>query len=277
MKSFWFVLVLLVPALCWAQPDINEHPAVPPAVAAAAPLENATNPFSLEGKVTLPTSYVYRGYMIQSQGFQPQPEANLGYTLPGGTDSLAFKPYVGVWGDFSTAAVGSKNPTWLSELDYIGGVQVTLPGGFSGNFSYQYYSYPSGRFKATSELGVSLGHTDYWNPHVGFYQSVQGSVGTYFEVGVDPVWTVAATQDHLKVDFPVIVGLGQHGTYSNSDKSNAVLGYASGGVTGTYTLSEHWSVFVGVTLDYGLADSVRATTGGSNVQFVGFGGVGFSF
>src|SRR3954451_23994590 len=111
------------------QPAAGEPASGEPASAEPAAGESqgaADKPLSVEAKVTFPTAYLFRGYVIEDSHFMVQPEATVSYAMSVG--DLTITPHVGAWANL-TDAPSPGEPEWFNEIDLILGVDIELPKG----------------------------------------------------------------------------------------------------------------------------------------------------
>jgi hypothetical protein len=241
------------------------------------------NKLTIDATLTLPTSYMFRGYVLVNGGFQAQPELTIGYDyqLP----SFTLHPFATVWANLAESQHGPHDPRWFNELDGYAGVKAAgLPGGFDVTLEYLLYTSPADAFGDQHEVGLVVQHDDPITPHVALYymfinRDDGGNHPVYLELGIDPTWDKPIPSlPALSLDFPVNVGLNLGGQqYTTADGSDQFLGYVSAGVTATYGLNDNWSVFAGGDAFLASAFSVRHTYGGSDFHAAGRVGVTFSY
>jgi hypothetical protein len=244
--------------------------------AQAAAESSEEKPLSFEGKVTFPTAYVFRGYVIEDSNFMVQPEAQVNYTMQCG--DLTITPHIGAWANL-TDLPAPGDPEWFNEIDAILGVDIELPKGFSLGLVYTWYNSPANFFNDVHEVGLTLDHDDFLHPNFGIYYELDDDNGredTYVEFGITPGFDVPQIKP-LHLDFPMLVGLTPDKYYTDDDGDGTVFGYCSFGIEGVYSLGDHWGLFAGVDYVQLLADSTEASNRGDDHQWVGKAGVQFSF
>jgi uncharacterized protein (TIGR02001 family) len=237
------------------------------------------SPLSLEAKLTVPTSYVFRGYVIEEDHALFQPEFTL--TFEHEINGVAVSPYIGAWANL-TDAPSPGDPEWFNELDVYAGFDVDLGHGFSLGVIYTWYNSPANFFDDIHEVGLTLSHSsdkDWLNPAVGIYRELDndnGDENTYIELSITPGFDVPKVEG-LHLDFPIFVGLTPDDYYTDDDGDGEVIGYLQGGITATYALGEHWSLEAGVDYLYLASQSAQDSNDGDESQIVGRIGVGFNY
>jgi hypothetical protein len=232
--------------------------------------------FAVEGAITFPSSYVFRGYVLLEDHFIVQPEVTVSYGTHIG--DITITPYFTAWANLTDASAPG-DPEWFNELDLYLGADIELPEKFTLGIVYDYYNSPANFFDDIHELGLTLGHEDVFNPSVGIYREIKNSgadENTYIELGITPGFDVPQIQK-LHLDFPLVLGLSPDEYYTKSNGDGCFFGYASIGVKGTYSLSDNWSLFASVDYVQMLADSTEASNKGDEYQVVGKAGVKFSY
>lgn len=240
-----------------------------------APEEEAAGDFSVDFSLTIPSSYVFRGYVIQDERFIVQPEVFVTFnTMVGG---LSVAPYVGAWANFTDVNAPGEPNCW-DELDLYAGVDIDLEHGFTLGFIYTYYMSPGNAFDDIHELGMTLTHDDFLNPSVGIYRELcnqNGDENTYIELGLKPGFDVPNVEK-LRIDFPLLVGLSPDEYYTDSDGDGEWFGYLSAGVHASYALNDNVTLVAGVEYWCLHADSTQASNDGDENVFLGLVGVKFS-
>jgi uncharacterized protein (TIGR02001 family) len=231
--------------------------------------------FSVDLSLTIPSSYVFRGYVSQDERFIVQPEAILTFnTMVGG---LSVSPYVGAWANFTDVKAPGE-PNCFNELDLYAGADIELEHGFTLGFIYTCYMSPGNAFDDIHEVGVMLTHDDPLNPSAGIYRELcnqNGDENTYIELGLKPGFDVPNV-DKLRLDFPLLMGLSPDEYYTDSDGDGEWIGYLSAAVQASYALNDNVTLVAGLEYWYLHADSTQESNNGDENQFVGSVGVKFS-
>jgi hypothetical protein len=238
---------------------------------------------SLDAKVTYVTAYFFRGNNNADDGLILQPEATATYTFKV-NDELTIAPWFSVWNNVTDQTYADNYHYW-DEVDLTPGVDITY-GRFTLSLQYAYYHSPAGNWEDIHELGASVSYDDSeqlglpiaLNPYVGYYQEIVNKntiEGTYMEVGLKPEWSTEKCP--AKLEFPVAVGMGLHGWYANDDGHQETLGYASAAVEATYSITEHFYASAGVKYIRLVADNIVDANDGTENQFIGSVGLGFTF
>ncbi|WP_428937026.1 TorF family putative porin [Fontivita pretiosa] len=247
--------------------------------AAKDPAEEAdqAGPLSFSGVLTIPSSYVFRGYVIEEDHFLFQPELTITYTSELGGVEVA--PYVGIWANLTDAPADGE-PEWVNEVDLYAGIDLALPHDFSLGFIYTLYNSPADAFDDIHEVGLTLSHGDFLNPAIGIYFEIDnrdtGEENTYIELSLTPGLDIPQIEG-LRIDFPLVLGLTPDEYYTDENGDGEVLGYASAGIAATCPLNDNWSLFAGAEYVQMLADSAEESNGGDSFQIVGRAGVSFSY
>lgn len=241
-----------------------------------ASAEEASTGFSVEGAVMFPTSYVFRGYVIEEDHLLVQPELTLSYGMEVG--DFVVTPWFNAWFNFTDAPAPGE-PEWANEVDLTLGADIELPFDLTLGVSYIWYNSPANAFDDIHEVGLTLSHSDILNPSFGIYREISnqnGDENTYIELGVTPGFDVPNI-DQLRLDFPVLLGLSPDEYYTDSGGDGEVFGYVSAGVAATWSFTENLSVIAGADYIQMLADSVEESNDGDEQQFVGHLTFGFSY
>jgi len=235
-------------------------------------------PLTLAVSLTVPTAYMFRGYVVDDSDIQLQPDVRLDSTVHAG--SLTLHPHLEFWSNVipDSDALGTYN-----ELDVYGGCSIDLPAKLLLDFTYNYYNSPADDFDDVHEIGVILSHDDFLQPHVGVYREVKnssnnptGKQGTYLEVGINPElpWKPL---EKLTLTAPCNLGMGGDSYYFKSNGSNQFFGFASFGIHASYQITDNLSFEAGGTYYQLLSDSTEASNAGHDYKFVGDLGLAYSF
>jgi len=254
--------------------------ATAPALAPAAVEESG---LSLDVSMKYVTAYFFRGVNNGEEGLILQPEATATYTIMVG-DNLSITPWFNVWNNVTDKTYADNYHYW-DEVDLTPGVDITS-GRFSLTLQYAYYHSPARNWEDIHELGAVISYDDSdqlglpiaLNPCVGYYQEIVNkntSERTYLEVGVTPEWSTVKCP--VKLTFPVAVGMGLHGWYANDDGHQEMLGYASAAVEGQYNITEYLYATAGVKYIRLVADNIVDDNDGTENQFIGSVGIGYTF
>jgi uncharacterized protein (TIGR02001 family) len=231
---------------------------------------------SVEGALTIPTSYVFRGYVNQDNRFIVQPEVTVFYGLPFG-DSILW-PYIGAWGNL-TDQPAPGDPEWMTEIDAYAGFEWEFGNGLTLEGIYTYYTSPADAFDDIHELGVILKHDSWLQPSAGIYYEIcnkNGEENTYIELAVKPKWTTEQIKP-LKLEFPITLGMTPDEYYTKSNGDGYCFGYLSGGITATWAFNDAWALEVGGDYIQMLADSTEEANDGDQYKLVGRIGVKFAY
>ncbi len=230
--------------------------------------ESDSGGLTLEAEIAIPSSYVFRGYVLEEDHFIVQPQVTIGYDTEIG--GFAVSPYITAWGNLTDMSAPGE-PEWFNELDVYLGADIELPNNFTLGVVYNYYNSPADVFDDVHELGITLSHEDVLNPSIGVFREIcdkGGTEDTYIELSVTPGFDVPQF-DKLHLDFPLVLGVSPDKYYLDSNEDGTFWGYCSAGVSATYTLDDHWSLTAGVSVVQMLADSVEASNKGDEQQYVG--------
>ncbi len=250
--------------------------------------------FGIAGGVDYATSYFFRGYNQEDIGAIVQPYATLTWKLAE-TDSFTLSYYLGTWNSLhSEQTLKVSGPAVWYESDFYTGVDISF-GPITLGAIYTAYMYPNGSFGTIQEVGfkATFDDTELWKkanvpvafkPYAAWYFEVQDSNGPtdqYIEVGVAPSFAIPNVP--LALSVPMALGLSPDGYYIDSSGHNDFFGYASIGLTASYTLPVpakfgSWSIVGGVQYIYLFADSAQnANDGGTNDELLGKVGLAFSY
>lgn len=243
--------------------------------AATTQEEAETSGLSLEAQVTVPTSYVFRGYVIEDDHFIVQPEVTATYETQVGDLSIA--PYFTAWANLTDLSAPG-DPEWFNELDLTLGTDIDLTHGFSLGLIYNYYNSPANFFDDVHEVGITLSHDCMINPSIGLFREIHNESNdenTYIELSLTPGFDVPQIKN-LHIDFPLVLGLTPDDYYTDSDGDSSLFGYASASVDATYVICEQWALFAGVDYIQMLSDSTEESNDGDEYKIVGRVGVKYS-
>jgi hypothetical protein len=237
--------------------------------------ESDSGGLTLEAEIAIPSSYVFRGYVLEEDHFIVQPQVTIGYDTQ--IAGLKVSPYITAWGNLTDMSAPGE-PEWFNELDIYLGADIELPSNFTLGVVYNYYNSPADVFDDVHELGITLSHEDVLNPSIGVFREIcdkGGTEDTYIELSVTPGFDVPQFEK-LHLDFPLVLGVSPDKYYLDSNGDGTFWGYCSAGVTATYALNDHWSLTAGVSVVQMLADSVEASNKGDEQQYVGSVSVKYS-
>lgn len=243
--------------------------------AASTTEESEKSGISLDAQVTFPSSYVFRGYVIEEDHFVVQPEATITYDTKIG--DLSISPYISAWANLTDLSAPG-DPEWFNEFDVYLGADIELPHDFSLGLVYNYYNSPANFFDDIHEIGLSLSHEDFVHPAIGIFREIHhegADENTYIELSITLGFDVPQVKN-LHIDFPIVLGLTPDEYYTKSNGDGSVFGYASASVDGIYTFDEQWALFAGVDYIQMLADSTEDSNKGDEYQIVGRIGVKYT-
>lgn len=228
--------------------------------------------WSIEGGVDLPSAFFYRGYRLLERGAMIQPYVTVS-RVAWASGSVALEPYAGVWNNL-TQDEGTRSPTHYNEVNPYVGINVTA-GSLTATVDFNYYHSPSAYFEDASEVGLIVGMEHPLAPQIGVYREIGGRQDTYAVASVTPWWDVPRTR--IGLSFPVSVGVSFNGYYADSAGANRPFGYASGGATLGYALTEHLSFEAGAEVLHLAAPSAQDSNGGARRATVARLGLLFAY
>lgn len=243
--------------------------------AATTQEEAETSGLSLEAQITVPSSYVFRGYVIEDDHFIVQPEFTATYETQVGDLSIA--PYFTAWANLTDLSAPG-DPEWFNELDLTLGTDIGLTHGFSLGLIYNYYNSPANFFDDIHEVGITLSHDCFINPSIGLFREIHNESNdenTYVELSLTPGFDVPQIKN-LRIDFPLVLGLTPDDYYTDSDGDSSLFGYASVSIDASYAFCEQWSLLAGVDYIQMLSDSTEESNDGDEYKIVGRIGVKYS-
>lgn len=184
---------------------------------------------SLNFGATVVSKYIWRGYLIEDQGFMFQPYAEIGFQLlkPETDGDLAINATLGTWNSLHSEHTGSTggNVMIWNESDLYGSVAFGWDH-YTVGVVYTFYNYPNNSNANTvQEVGFKVGFNlpdDQWygkwlgDPSVGVYVEVDNSnVGqddaAYFELNFGPSFDLFAGKATLSI--PATLGLSLNNYY----------------------------------------------------------------
>lgn len=294
----WIVLMLL-PVLVQAQPssstaapDARAQPDGPVAAPDADEAPEQAGIISLEGALTLPTAYVFRGYVYDNTGWIFQPELTLSLNLPQlqENDVVSITPYVGTWNSIHENKSPEEPRHWL-ETDFVAGVDFEIDAWTVG-LVYYYYISPGEAFEDVQELGITLSYDDSelgllplpLNPYVGVFRELDVTELSYLEVGLEPTYEVNVGSLPVTLTMPLVLGMSVDDYYVDSDGDEETIGYWSVGLNAAVPLEflnqatgGQWELNVGVNYYYLQAQSAQDSNHDRDDRVVGSVGLGFAF
>jgi hypothetical protein len=201
------------------------------AKAEEAAMDQVGEAIGVELGIDYATDYYFRGIGQENQGFIFQPygtfalEEVFAFDIEEGK-SIGFSPYVSFWASMHEANQPSVGNNVVYEIDYIIGVEISLPMNFSADLSYIFYTNPSGGGQFAQEVDLSLTYDatellagierikdGEWTMTVLFAFETAGlgadgvaGTGIYFEFNTELVLPIIMAQE---ADLPIdgIVGL----------------------------------------------------------------------
>jgi len=274
------VAAVAMTSLAFAEPAPATADTLPAAV--ETPAEAEESPLTLDASIKYVTAYFFRGYNYGDEGLILQPEATASYEIEV-NDNLTITPSFNVWNNVTDQHY-SEWDHW-DEIDLTPGVDITT-GRLTLSLQYIYYHSPAQNWEDIHELGAVVSYDDSeqlglpiaLNPYVGYFQEIVnkgGDEGTYMEIGMEPTWQPEKCP--VEFNFPIAVGLGLHEWYFNDEGKQETLGYASGAIVCTYKLNDHLYTNAGVRYIHLIADNVVDGNDGTENQFIGSIGVGYTF
>lgn len=259
--------------------------AAPAASTQPAPDPPASKPVTVTAGMDFPTAYLFRGIFQEDSGFIGQPFVDVG---------IAAAPNVtinaGLWNSFHSGPSGSDHEdrnAWY-ELDYYASATF-LVGKWKPGALYTAYSSPNDAFSTTHELALVLAYDDSantvpLNPKAVLAFELEGqadggsSKGTYLELGVRPVFTVAPHDRYpLTLAVPAKMGLSLNDYYEGPNGSDGFGYFDLGGILSVPLAFMNgkttWEIHGGVDI-FWLGENLKAFNGGDGVKAVGV--IGFS-
>lgn len=136
---------------------------------------------SLSAGFDVTSSYFFRGFAQENQGFIVQPWVEVGFNLYEGDGALGSLDLAfGSWNSLhSNKTLATSDPSGWYEADFYASLSAALFDDFSASFVYTAYMYPGYSISTIEEVGVVLGYTTP-EPLFGVV-SVDASTGFYFE------------------------------------------------------------------------------------------------
>ncbi len=258
---------------------------------------------SLSAGMDFTTAYFFRGIRQEISGFIGQPYAGATLNLYEGEKGLnSVDANVGIWNSIQTGPTGSSGPNadpkaWY-EFDFFGGVTFGLFDKWEAGVAYTIYTSPNGFFKSTQEIGLSLAYDDSellgdfsLSPHILFAFEFQGAgadgqqpLGTYFELGVEPGFTLIKSEKYpVNIAIPLKLGLSLSDYYQDpTTGQNSTFGYFDLGIVAKVPLAfipadyGSWEMFVKGDFLF-LGNSLEAINAGESFQAIGTIGIAMSY
>jgi Bacterial protein of unknown function (Gcw_chp) len=262
--------------------------AAAPAAPAAQPAPDppAPKPVTLTVGADFPTAYMFRGIFQEDQGFIMQPFVDVGIAAAPGLTINA-----GLWNSVHSGPSGSDNEdgrgAWY-ELDFYASATFQV-GKVKPGVLYTSYTSPNDAFNTVQEIAAVLAFDDSGNKVplnpkaiLAFELDGQGdggsSKGTYLELGVRPVFPLAAHDRYpLTLAVPAKFGLSLNDYYEGPDDSDGFGYFDLGGILSVPLAFMNgkttWEIHGGVDILW-LGDNMKALNGGDGVKAVGV--IGFS-
>jgi hypothetical protein len=271
-----------------------------PAAPADAP---ASKKVTLLAGADFANAYLFRGIFQEDSGLIVQPYVDVGFSLYEGEGALsAVSANVGIWNSLHSGPSGADHPdrgAWY-ESDFYGSVTFTF-GKWKPGALYTAYTSPNDAFGTVHELAAVVTYDDSesafpLNPKAilafefagedlggGVTAQADGGLnkGTYLELGVRPVVTVAEHPKYpMTVAIPAKFGFSLKDYYEGAivgSTENDAFGYFDLGAIASVPLAfmngkSTWEVHGGVDFLF-LGRNMKALNGGDRVKpivMVGF-------
>ena len=262
--------------------------AAAPAAPAAQPAPDppAPKPVTLTVGADFPTAYMFRGIFQEDQGFIMQPFVDVGIAAAPGLTINA-----GLWNSVHSGPSGSDNEdgrgAWY-EMDFYASATFQV-GKVKPGVLYTSYTSPNDAFNTVQEIAAVLAFDDSGNkvplnPKAILAFELDGqadggsSKGTYLELGVRPVFPLAAHDKYpLTLAVPAKFGLSLNDYYEGVNGSEGFGYFDLGGILSVPLAFMNgkttWEIHGGVDILW-LGGNMKALNGGDGVKAVGV--IGFS-
>jgi hypothetical protein len=263
---------------------------------AQSPDEPATRRVTLTAGFDFTSAYLFRGILQEDSGVIVPPFADVGVSVYQGDGALkSVTLNGGIWNSLHSGPSGSAtaNRSAWYEADYYGAATFTV-GKWKPGALFTSYTSPNDVFATVHEIAGVLAYDDSGsafplNPKatIAFELAGQadgggglesgGNKGTYLELGVRPVVTVAdAPRYPLTLAIPARVGLSLKDYYEGPSGSNR-FGFFDVGAIASVPLAfmnggAAWEVHGGLNLLL-LGDNLKLLNKGDRVQPVGVIGI----
>ena len=211
------------------------------------------------------SNYISKGIVYQNQGFIIQPYADLHFRIYKGAGALtSVTADIGVWNSFqsnrvpTTPRANQTTRNWF-EFDFQTGLTLNFDKLSLGGY-FKTYESPASVFPNTYTAGINVAYDDSaalgalaLHPYAlvelqlekSTGNSINGSRGQYYEVGISP----GHTWGDLTLSLPLKGGFGSGGFY----QGNRGFGFVSVGARADYALNfvpaclGKWSLNAGAT------------------------------
>lgn len=256
----------------------------------------AERKISVSISVDVPSSYYFRGYLLEDSGLIVQPELELGFNVISSeaqSVDLLFGAWSSVHSETDTAGDASSLPNYY-ELDLYAGAAWTY-GNVETLLLYSAYTSPSDAFDTVEELALTVSYDDTETPLAGGvalapYATAVFEIsddatdgeepGGYLELGVYPSYAFDETSalGGVTLGFPVAVGLSLY-DYFEANGGNDTFGFMQAGLEASFPIPVPagygaWEGYVGA---YGLWLSHDLSASNGDDEFEVFFSAGFSF
>jgi hypothetical protein len=259
-----------------------------PTTAASQPAPDppAAKPVTLTLGSDFPTAYFFRGIFQEDKGFIMQPFVDVGIAAAPGLTINA-----GLWNSVHSGPSGADNDDGRSawyETDFYASATFQA-GKVKPGVLYTSYTSPNDAFNTVQELALVLAVDDSaskiaLNPKAILAFELDGqadggsSKGTYLELGVRPVFPLAAHDKYpLTLAVPAKMGLSLNDYYEGVDGSDTFGYFDLGGILSVPLAFMNgkttWEIHGGVDILW-FGGNMKALNGGDGVKAVGV--IGFS-
>ena len=233
------------------------------------------------------SAYFSRGFLFEDDGLILQSWADVGAPV-WETDDVGLEVLLGVWNSWHDAATDSGTDDSFREKWYETDLYLGLGIGM-GNWYfesvYYWYTSPSDAWESIQELYFSAAYDDSeamddWSMQPTAILAIETdnandgyARGTYLQLGISPGFGFEeGSLEGLEITFPASVGLSVSNYYEGDDGENDFFGFASVGVTGTWSVPFEeswgdWSVCAGVQ-ELFLGDTASSWNGDDETETV---------
>ncbi len=241
-----------------------------------------TGALTLGGALDVPSSYVFRGLIQESD---PQisltPSAELAVRLGEAVVTL------GTWHALLSGSSGLDGPTARLHYEerFSAGMVLPIGGDVTAGATWTAYTSPNGLFETRQELAIRVARRGWLNPSglaafelAGAADGVDEGVGSYLELGIAPELRVGAIKGTITI--PATVGLSlQH--YYQGFAGDRRFGFLDVGVHLAWPIGAAgdfgvWQLHGGADV-YLLGDTPRQRHAGERTTVVGMVGLRFRY
>lgn len=247
------------------------------------------------------TAYVFRGIVLERDGFIWQPSADIALKVYEGDGFLSSASLnFGIWNSLQTEQTDASGsgPSNLYETDYYPGFTLGWSPGIETSLTYTIYTSPNGAFSTVQQLDLGIAYDDSellgpfaFSPTATFSFELENTSfgnkkGDYFELAGAPGIDLSLPFDPdgnypITASLPLALGLSMNDYYEDGTR-NETFGFFSFGLAASMPLAfipqdlGAWSVGAAINV-YCLSQTLKQVAGNDNPFPVGTASISMAY